>query len=374
MITHSANKTGGGENDFQTLLEYFQKRYYIYSITPEGPRVDDIKKVSDQTLVVPARIFPFEGFNIKMYFAYIYYSIKKTFLLIPFLLKNKQNIDVVFVNSSVCIIEMVILWFLSIPFYLSIKEIIEPRFIRTMFYKFFYIAGINVIVISDLLRKLYVEVNKNSKPILIRSSIDEESYMSEKLRLKNLYEHKSDDIITIVNIGVITPSKNQKLLIEALYKLKSNVKIKVIFIGRVVDEKYYNSLNKLINSNNINNAEFIFKGNLSSKDVLKEIYESDFVVITSQKEGMSLVLVESLFMEKPLIATPVGVVPEVIINGFNGFIVDNNPSELALKIENIANDLNLRDFIISNTFQTYKNNFSIDYYKSKHEELLFGDI
>ena len=154
MITHSANKTGGGENDFQALLDHFQKRYHICSIVPEGPRVEEIKKYSDETLVIPARIFPFECFNIKMYSAYIYYSVKKTFLLIPFLLKNKQNIDVVFVNSSVCIIEMVILWFLSIPFYLSIKEIIEPRFIRTISYKFFNISAKSVIVISDLLRKL----------------------------------------------------------------------------------------------------------------------------------------------------------------------------------------------------------------------------
>lgn len=371
MITHSSNISGGGETDFQTLLEHFKGRYYIYSIAPEGPNIDTIKSLSDEIFVIPDRIFPFEGFNIKKYVAYYYYSIIKLFTLVPYIVTNKNNIDVAFINSSVCIVEIIVLSFLKVPYYLSIKEIIEPKIVRKLLYKLFYWTSENVIVISNILKDLYIEVNKGAHPVLIRSAIDEEYYLLEKKKMTGP-EYKENKIFTIVNIGVINPTKNQKLLIDAISKLNLNVQFKILFIGKVVDEKYFNYLLRLIHNYNLKNIKFIFTKDLSKAKVLEEIFESDCVVITSKKEGMSLVLVESLFMEKPLIATKVGIIPEIIKDGYNGFMVNDDPKELASVIEKLIVDSNLRLYISSNTYKSYKEGFNMDYYKSKHEEVLFS--
>lgn len=370
MISHSSNLTGGGENDFQTLLEHFHGRYYIYSIIPEGPRVTSIKELSNEILVIPDKIFPFTCFNLKNYIIYIYYSVVKLFTFIPFVLRNKKYIDIAFVNSSVCIIEVFVLSFFRIPYYVSIKEIIEPKSIRNIFYRFFYNTSENVIVISKALKKLYTEVNKESKPIIIRSAIDEKSYSLEKAKLINA-SRKTNNEFTIVNIGVIAAIKNQKLLIDAASELSPGIRVRILFIGKIVDVKYYNDINRLINTYNLKNVEFIFTNDLPKFKVLEEIYKSDCVVITSLKEGMSLVLVECLFMEKPLIATKVGVIPEVIKDGFNGFTINNNSKELALVIEKLQSDSSLCQYISSNAFKSYEGNFKMEYYKSKHEEALF---
>ena len=109
MITHSAMKVGGGEEDFERLLNYLHGKYSIYTVAPLGFRLQDIKSKSQVVRVVPNRIFPFTNFSIIHYFLYLLVSIQKLFLLLPFLLKHRKSFDASFVNSSACIVEIFLL-------------------------------------------------------------------------------------------------------------------------------------------------------------------------------------------------------------------------------------------------------------------------
>jgi glycosyltransferase involved in cell wall biosynthesis len=64
----------------------------------------------------------------------------------------------------------------------------------------------------------------------------------------------------------------------------------------------------------------------------------DVFVLSSQKEGMPLVLLEAMASGRPVVATAVGGVPELITPGEQGLLVPSKkPLELANAIETVLN-------------------------------------
>jgi len=66
------------------------------------------------------------------------------------------------------------------------------------------------------------------------------------------------------------------------------------------------------------------------KDIYKLIYHSYMVVLSSHSEGLGLAVLEALALEKPVIASRVGGIPEIVIHRKTGLLVPpDNPEALA---------------------------------------------
>jgi glycosyltransferase involved in cell wall biosynthesis len=67
------------------------------------------------------------------------------------------------------------------------------------------------------------------------------------------------------------------------------------------------------------------------RDDVRAVYAAlDVLVIPSSKEGLPNVLLEAFAFGKPVVATPVGGIPEVLTEGENGYLVDpSDPDTLA---------------------------------------------
>ena len=81
---------------------------------------------------------------------------------------------------------------------------------------------------------------------------------------------------------------------------------------------------------------------LGFKRPIQNVYLcTDIITITSAYEGLPLVLLESLSMGIPAVATKVGAIAEVIENEQNGFVIDKigDLNSFYRAIENIANNL-----------------------------------
>ena len=74
----------------------------------------------------------------------------------------------------------------------------------------------------------------------------------------------------------------------------------------------------------------------------------------SRYEGFSLSLIEGMSQGLIPIAYPVGVVPEIIKNGQNGFIV-NNQKEAIICVENLLSKKDLREKMAAEAQQTSLN-------------------
>lgn len=86
----------------------------------------------------------------------------------------------------------------------------------------------------------------------------------------------------------------------------------------------------------------IFHGLRQGPD-LEELYQwSDAVVVPSRNESFSLVILEAMATGRPILATAVGGVPEIVTSQRNAILVDATPRALAEGILRLAQDFQLR--------------------------------
>lgn len=355
LIAHSSSLTGGGEEDFLRLLKYLYGKYKLTGIFPEGGKIEEYKKFTDEYLVIQNQMFPFTKFEIKSYSGYLIKSFSKVRKIRSFV-KNK-NIDLIYIHSSVCLYEMFSVSKLNIPVILAIREFINPRSIRKVIYKYLFKISYRIIVISKFLELELRKIKKdNTKVILIYPGIEK----------PDVEISSSKENFIILNIGNIFPQKGQDKVLSAILKLKEiGFEVKLKIIGANVDEAYYRKLVEFVSKYDLK-KNVSFTGELPKKDVLKEIAKSSCVVVSSFYEGFSLVFLEAISLKKPLVSTKVGVIPEMIIDGENGLLYDFNDIDLlAEKIKLLINDRRLYEKLSENGFHTFENNFNMNESLSK---------
>ena len=74
------------------------------------------------------------------------------------------------------------------------------------------------------------------------------------------------------------------------------------------------------------------------KEVASEYYRADAMVLCSRDEGMGRVTVEAMSYGKPVIGYRGGATPELLNDGVDGFLYENNAQGLAEKMEILLKD------------------------------------
>jgi glycosyltransferase involved in cell wall biosynthesis len=104
-------------------------------------------------------------------------------------------------------------------------------------------------------------------------------------------------------------------------------------------------------------------------DIEKVLSAADIVVLTSDNEGTPLSLIQAGMAGLPVVTTKVGSVPEVVIDGVTGIIVETDVQEIADALEKLANDAGLRTQMGTAAQEFTLANFGVKGFISNHEEL-----
>ena len=140
-------------------------------------------------------------------------------------------------------------------------------------------------------------------------------------------------------------------------KAKPRTKITIGWIARVTGVK--NPLRALEIARLFPDAQFLIAGGgdmleqvkaqapkntkvLGWTDAAKLFAATDIILSTSENEGMPVALIEAQLASKPVVATNVGGVAEVVINNKTGFVARKNTEELAKALENLISSKALR--------------------------------
>jgi glycosyltransferase involved in cell wall biosynthesis len=130
----------------------------------------------------------------------------------------------------------------------------------------------------------------------------------------------STDDFVVGYVGRFSPEKRPELIIDALAQLPRRFKALFLGWGPMQAELLQNC-----NSRIPNRYAFRF-----ADRNLGDYYQAfDAFALMSTMEGFALVFLEAMFSSLPVVATPVGAVPEVITSMVNGIIADRSGSDLA---------------------------------------------
>lgn len=136
----------------------------------------------------------------------------------------------------------------------------------------------------------------------------------------------------IITVGRLNSHKNVELSLDVVEKLESAV---LVVVGDGPSKKGLQEKVKLKKLDD----KVLFVGRLKQEEIKKLYYIAKVYLSTSNTEGMSVALLESLNMGVPVVTTPTGESTRVVIDGLNGFVSNEWCSdEIAKKIKLILDN------------------------------------
>jgi glycosyltransferase involved in cell wall biosynthesis len=122
----------------------------------------------------------------------------------------------------------------------------------------------------------------------------------------------------IVCVARLSPEKGHDVLLEAAHQLASRgIDFQLVFVG---DGDLRPQIEKVIEKKSLTSRVRI-TGWLSSQQVRDEILAARALVLSSFAEGLPVVIMEAMALERPVIATVVGGISELVLSGEHGWLV-----------------------------------------------------
>lgn len=194
---------------------------------------------------------------------------------------------------------------------------------RFVYSKLTFIGCISKGTKNELLKHL----SKQSNIEVINNGIDLSKFQNVKIETPYSFFNEKDKIL--IQVSSLRPQKDQRTLITSLNYLPKNVKLLLVGDGPLKEDLILYS-----QSQNLSDRVF-FLGNRT--DISELLYLSDIVILSSNYEGFGLVVVEGMASHKPVIASNVPGVSEIVQN-YGLLFEKGDAQDLAEKIELLIND------------------------------------
>ncbi|MEA3278660.1 MAG: glycosyltransferase family 4 protein [Pseudomonadota bacterium] len=165
----------------------------------------------------------------------------------------------------------------------------------------------------------------------------------------------SEDIQLIGVVGRFIPDKGQDIALDAMSRLRHPAHLALI--GD--DSTPWGREMRLRADSGAAQGRLHFLG--FRDDLPVRMCELDLLVAPSRREALSLTLIESAAAGIPAIASRIGGIPEVVMDGETGILVPpDDPVGLAVAIDSLMDDPALRSRLGAAARRRYENGFTLD--------------
>ena len=231
--------------------------------------------------------------------------------------------------------------------------------------------------------KMIINISKSEYDSAIKNKIAPEKKMCiiengidfDKFKDNNKYRKETrekynikDEEIVIGVVGRLSEQKDPMTMIKA-FKLvndvKSNTKLMYVGSGNLEEDvkeyaKQAGILDKIIITGWVSNVE-------------EYIPAFDIAVLPSKWEGFGLVLIEYMACDKPIVASDIGGIPDIIKDKENGLLCKcNDYKDLSEKLLYLINNNEIAYRMIENNID-YRKKYDIKLVVKKYEELFKGE-
>lgn len=293
-----------------------------------------------------------------------FFALKRFFLFIYFIVFNKPDSILIFTANTPSIFEK---GFMAIigsffskniiiaprggPLDLEIKNNIwVKKFVKLVFDRSNYVICQGQYWKSFF--SILLDEGSIHKFIIIPNWIDNKNY-----DLSNCYV-KNDGIIRILYMGWIQEDKGVHDIFSAIEHLSINKKqVEFIFLGDGPSRQH------LINYTKSSKLPFLFSfpGWVHGQEKLDYLANADIFILASHSEGLPNSLMEAMLCGIASIATDVGSVSDLIINGETGILIEKkNIRQLTQGIQDLILNENLRNSYSSEGRKRILSNHSLD--------------
>lgn len=147
---------------------------------------------------------------------------------------------------------------------------------------------------------------------------------------------------TILCVARLSPQKNVRLFMDVAALLPDYA---FVWIGNLEPVK-----------GAPDNAFFL--GNIPNAAMYSSI--ADLFILTSNYEGLPIVIIEAMSLGRPVVASNVGGVNEIVRDEVNGYALENNAELFAEKISYILENPKVYDQMCRNSREIYEKDFTVE--------------
>lgn len=222
-----------------------------------------------------------------------------------------------------------------------------------------------VTAVSKALAQQTYELIQPKKEIeTVYNFIDERIYRkTDSQHLKAEYGISDEEKI-LIHVSNFRQVKRVPDVVKVFAKVKESVPAKLLLVG---DGPEMTIICKLVQDLNLKEHVLL----LGKQDNLEELYSiSDLMLLLSQKESFGLVALEAMACGVPCIGTNIGGIPEVIIDGENGFICELGDIEtIAEKALSLLMNEKMHDQYSENAYRSVRERFMSDKIVRQYEQI-----
>ena len=365
LLVHSSNdKYGASKVLINTIDIFVNNGFDIYLMLPNNGPLNDNQIIKKTNL----KIIKLGAFR-KKYFTFfglinrIFFIIKSSLYIKKFLKRNQ--IDLVYTNTSTLISPSIAAKFAGIPSIFHIHEIpngnpLYSRFITA----FLNIFPKEIICVSKSVYDFWI-INGLKK---YKAKIIYNGFNIKKSKSKTL----SNDKIVFTSISRIIPYKGHSLLIrifEILCKKNKNIYLHIVGDTLPHYQKYLDKLKSDVKERGLFDRIIFLGFRNDTKSILEN---SNFFIHTPiSPDPFPTVIFEAIQSKTPVITNNLGGAIEILNDGKNGLIINNNLiEESTRKILAYIDNQGLQKENIEKAFNYVCNSFT----KEKFERKIINTI
>lgn len=332
--------------------------------------------------------------GIKAFFLFAYYFAKAPKLLIQSINFFKYGRDAISLRIFYCLIPMI----KHSPFDIIychfgengkigaiLKEIgVEGKLVSTFYgkditykikkfggqyYKRLFEYADLLLPVCEFYKNILLEIGVKSDKILVhRMGIHPERF---KFRVRKF---STDSHIKILTVCRLVEKKGLEYSIQAYHQTlkKSNiVKMSYDIVG---DGPLQGNLGTIIKGLNLQD-EVELKGAMDQKEISLKMNNSDIFILSciepndGDLDAIPLVLMEAMASGMPVISTRISGIPELIIDGQNGFLaVEKNADSITEKLASILENPHQLENIVRSARKQIETNFNVNKLNKRLEE------
>ena len=331
-----------------------------------------IKKHFDLLLfntAIPENIRRFETFNERSYFSFLsdgiipglkllFYVFTTFFSFGCFLINKKPDIIQVFTPSfwgfwRGCIYILIAKIFrVKVIFHLlnAIDVFWEESSELSRSLIMFVLNKSDVLIVQSNGIKNFIGGISNTGVVVIYNGV--ELWRYNRIYLKDYYSERK---LQVIFIGGLSKNKGVFDILRAV-QLINNIDIRFTFVGGGPVNEFVDYAKRIDVSGRVS-----FTGIISEEKKVDLFMHSHIFVLPSYAEGQPVAILEAMAAGLPIISTSVGSIPEIVVKGKNGFLIEpGDIKNLADKISALAEDSDLRKKISEHNYTQSRKLYDIN--------------